>query len=176
MAVQRASDLALFLHLARACEQRRQPMERDKFLVLAGATAAQHGLHVIAACCRRRILAQNTGHMIGDQPSFGAGLADEDFLHYLRQLQRNYPREKMEHMLVSLGIDLANEHAIYDSEAEYAASLLGTTLEELARGDRTVPVPQGESIRPRRTNWRGVALWSAVLAALIGVALWLYFG
>src|SRR5574341_490823 len=34
--VQRESDLALFLHLARACEQRRQSMERDKFLVLAG--------------------------------------------------------------------------------------------------------------------------------------------
>jgi hypothetical protein len=173
VSVQRASDLALFLHLARACEQRRQSMERDKFLVLGGATAAQHGLHTIAGCCRRKILAQNTGHMIGDHPSFGAALADDDFLHYLRQLQRAYPREKMEHMLASLGIDLANEHATYASDAEYAAALLGTTLADLATADRSVPLPQGAPLPPPRTNWLAIAIWSGLLAALVAVGVWL---
>jgi hypothetical protein len=126
-------SLPLYLHLARASQQRNRPWVRDKLLVLAGATAAEKGLDLIAAFCRREVLANNPRHLIGHHPTVAAALEDERFQGYLAQLRRRYTRERAEHMLDSLGIDMAHEREAYFSLYEYAASLLGTSPTELDR-------------------------------------------
>jgi hypothetical protein len=133
--------LAMYLHLARASQQRRRPLVRDKMLCLAGAIAAERGLDQVAACCRQRVLAHNVGHLIGQYPTFADALADERFQTYLRKLRRDFPLEKAEHMLDSLGIQLAGERETYYTAHEYAASLLGVSPEELDRefGERAHP-------------------------------------
>lgn len=169
-------SLIVYLHLARAFELRRQPLERDKMLVLAGAEAAEQGLHPIGAMCGRKILENNTGHMLRYYPSFAHALADDDFQTYLRQVRRNYPREKAELMLQEFGVELANERATYASDYEYAASLLGTTPAELERQlaeHRDFPAPSGEDLAPHpKPNWPLILLMLTVLLAIVGWALW----
>lgn len=125
------NDLGVYLHLALASQRRLRTLERDKMLVLAGVTAAELDLPTVAACCRSRIIAHNPGHLVSQYPSLSAALEDERFQNYLRQLRRGYSREKLEHMLLSLGIVMAAEREAYYSDYEYAAALLGATPEEL---------------------------------------------
>lgn len=123
--------LALYLHLARAAELRRKFLVRDKLLVLCAVLAVERELAGVAAFCRRKVLAHNPGHMLGRFATVEEALDDPAFLQLLAQLKRTYPREKAEHMLASLGINLAREQETYFSEQEYAAALLGTTVQEL---------------------------------------------
>lgn len=123
--------LGIYLHLARASEARNRPLVRDKLLILAGAVAAESELAPIAAFCRGKVLAHNPGHLIGHYPTFADALVDERFQHYLARLRSHYPRERAEHMLQSLGIQLARERAAYFSDYEYAAALLGASPEAL---------------------------------------------
>lgn len=116
--------LGLYLHLARAAEQRNRLWVRDKFLLLAGAVAAQAGLADVADECRRRVLAHNPQHLVGHHGSIEAGLDDERFQSFLNQLRRRYNQERCEHMLRSLGISLAREREAYYSDGEYATALL----------------------------------------------------
>ena len=124
--------LGVYLHLARASKLRRQPMIQDKLLILAGVRAEEMGLQPISALCRHRILAHNAHHLVGQWPTLAAALADGEFQSYLKQLRRRYSPEKTEHMLDSLGIQLARERESYFSDLEYAASLLDTRPEMIA--------------------------------------------
>jgi len=124
-------QLGLYLHLARAAQLRRHPLERDKLLVLAAALAAQNGLDYISRYCRKQILQHNPRHLLGRWNSVQDALLNEEFAAYLRQLLRRFPVERCEHMLRSLGIEMARERAVYHSDHEYAAALLGTTPEKL---------------------------------------------
>jgi hypothetical protein len=124
--------LGVYLHLARASTLRRQPMIRDKLLILAGVQAQEMGLEEIAALCRHRILAHNARHLVGQWPTLTAALADEKFRSYLKQLRRRYSAEKTEHMLHSLGIELGREREAYFNDQEYAAALLDTRPEAIA--------------------------------------------
>ena len=119
----------MYLHLARASNLRRQPMVRDKLLVLAGVHAQEMGLEQISALCRHRILGNNAQHLVRQWPTLTAALADERFQSYLKQLKRRYSGEKIEHMLDSLGIELGREREAYFSDVEYAAALLDTKPE-----------------------------------------------
>jgi hypothetical protein len=123
--------LGVYLHLARASQLRLQPLQRDKLLALAGVQAESMGLEPIAALCRHKILAHNPQHLVGAWPTIAAALADERFLSYLKQLQRRYSREKAEHMLDALGIQMGRERELYASDLEYAAALLDTDLTEI---------------------------------------------
>ena len=121
--------LGMYLHLARASNLRRQPMVRDKLLVLAGVHAQEMGLEQISALCRHRILGNNARHLVRQWPTLTAALADERFQSYLKQLKRRYSGEKIEHILDSLGIELGREREAYFSDVEYAAALLDTKPE-----------------------------------------------
>ncbi len=123
--------LSIYLHLADASERRRRPHARDRLLLLAGVVAAHMGLATIAANCRYLVLEHNPNHLIGRFESFGQALREEDFQCLEKQLQRRYPQEKAERMLQALGVELGNERAVYYSELEYAAALMGTTPEQL---------------------------------------------
>ena len=126
-----ADLLGVYLHLARASDQRRRPMVRDRLLVLAGALAAEMDLASVAAYCRHQVLQHNPRHLVRRWETLAAALDDEDFHCHRNQLLRRYPREKAEQMLVSLGIQMANERDTYFSDLEYAAAILGTTPDDL---------------------------------------------
>ena len=128
--------LGLYLHLARASERRNRPHVRDRMLVLAGVIAARMELPAVAAYCQRQVVAHNPGHLVGKYPDLATALEDSDFLHLLRQHQRNYPQEKAEQLLANLGVQQANERDTYFTDEEYAAALLGVSVEELHRGER----------------------------------------
>ena len=125
--------LALYLHLARASELRRQPLIRDRLLVIAAAAAARTGLSRIAALCRGKILDHNAGHMFRRWDSVEAAMDDDDFEPYLKQLERRFPPEKAEQMLQSLEIDISGERDVYYNDEEYAASIWGLSLAELGK-------------------------------------------
>lgn len=170
--------LFIYLHLARTCDLRRQPRERDKLLVLAGSMAAKMGLHLIARRCRREILTSNPGHLMSRYPTFAVALADEDFQHYLRQQERSYPPEKAEMMVDSLGIDLEEEREAFTTDYAYAAALLGTTPEEmesvLHSTAEDIPAPSDSLAPPpvRTTNWLKVVFLLCVLTAVVAFAIW----
>jgi len=123
--------LSLYLHLAAAAWKQRRMPDRDRFLILSARIAAQMNLDNIAAYCRYLILQNNPGHMVRKWPTLGNALQDADFLFFLKQIQRRFPQEKAETMLHDLKIDRSNERAVYFSDEEYAASILGVKLEWL---------------------------------------------
>ncbi len=123
--------LGMYLHLARASKVRQQPLVRAKLLVMAGVQAEEMGLGKIAALCRHHVLAQNPRHLMRRWPTIGDALDAEAFQTHLKQLRRRYSREKIEHMMQSLGIEMGQERAAYFTDAEYAAALLNTRLEAI---------------------------------------------
>jgi hypothetical protein len=123
--------LASYLHLARASGMRRRPDVRVRLLVLAAVAAAYGSLGRIAAHCRQLVLEHNPRHTIGRWETVELALSEEDFLHFLRHLEKRYPLEQAERMLNTLGLDLVNERNAYYSDEEYAASLLNITQERL---------------------------------------------
>lgn len=125
--------LASYLHLARAAELRRQMLVRDRVLLLAAVIATRIGLGPIAAACRQRILEHNPGHLIGRWPTLADALHEEDFQTLLRQLAHRYAPERVEQLLAQLGVQRGRERAVYASDGEYAAALLGADWDDLCR-------------------------------------------
>lgn len=174
--------LGVYLHLARASHMRRQPMVRDKLLVLAGVQAEQMGLDEISALCRHKILAHNARHLVRGWPTLTAALADEKFQSYLKQLRRRYSAEKTEHILHSLGIELGREREAYFNDLEYAAALLDTRPSSiaaiLARDPSSLSVEdRAPAVDESRidTRVRGASAWSQkrVLRWLLDWGPWL---
>ena len=91
--------LGIYLHLAVECERRLRMLERDKLFVMVGIISTQLDLLSVAAYARRRILEHNPGHMVRRWPDFRTALADPDFCHFARQVQRRHPLEKAEGLL-----------------------------------------------------------------------------
>ncbi len=125
--------LGVYLHLAQASKRGRRLLMRDRMLVLGGSLAAELGLHSLAAYCRDEILSHNPKHMIRRWATVAHALDDDDFLVFLKQIRRRYPTERAERMLDAMGLDMARERETYYTDAEYAAAILGTTPNELAR-------------------------------------------
>jgi hypothetical protein len=129
--------LGNYLHLARAAALRRQPLVRDRVLLLAGVIAAQIDLAPIAAACREQILAHNPGHIVARWPTIAAALGEEDFQSLVNQLSTRYGPERVERLVEQLGIERANERAAYASDGEFAAGLLGMDWDDLQRRFRS---------------------------------------
>ena len=123
--------LAVYLHLARASELRRRMHVRDRLFVLAAVIAARIDLPRIAAHCRQRILEHNPQHLIRRWETVWHAAADPEFVQFLRHIERRYPLESAEGMLSSLGLEMGRERETYYSDEEYAAALLGVSLEQL---------------------------------------------
>jgi hypothetical protein len=127
--------LGTYLHLARAAELRRQPLVRDRVLLLAAVIAAQIDLAPIAAACRQRILSRNPRHLIGRWPTVASALEEEEFQALVDQLSGRYGPEQVERLVMQLGIERGNERAAYASDGEYAAALLGLDWDDLGEGE-----------------------------------------
>ena len=105
--------LGLYLHLAQASEKRQRPHVRDRLLVAAAAIATRMRLFRISRYCRRKILQHNPRHAIRRWENLDEALEDPDFLSILRSIQRRYPLEKAERLLVALGIERGREREAY---------------------------------------------------------------
>jgi hypothetical protein len=125
--------LGTYLHLAKAAELRRQPLVRNRVLLLAGVIAAQIELAPIAAACREKILADSPRHLVGRWPTIAAALCEEDFQGLVNQLSMRYGPERVEGLVAQLGIERGHERAAYASGGEYAAGLLGMDWHDLQR-------------------------------------------
>jgi hypothetical protein len=125
--------LAVYLHLARGAQLRRQPLVRDRVLLLAAVIAAQIELKPIAAACRERILAHNPRHIIARWPTVTKALAEEDFQTLVNQLSTRYAPEHIERLVEQLGIERGCERAVYASDGEFAAALLGCDWDDLVQ-------------------------------------------
>lgn len=125
--------LATYLHLARAAQLRRQPWVRDRVLLLAGVIAAQIDLAPIAAACREQVLAHNPAHLVARWPTIAQALAEEDFQTLVSQVSTRYGPEQVEHLVEQLGIERGQERAVYASDGEFAAALLGADWDDLVR-------------------------------------------
>lgn len=123
--------LGIYLHLAQASHRRQRPHVRDRLLVLAAVVASRSELPRIAAYCRKLILEHNPRHMVGNWPSVGIALGQDDFLHFLKHLERRFPRETAERMLGTLDIEMGRERETYFSDEEYAAALLNVSESDL---------------------------------------------
>jgi hypothetical protein len=172
----------MYLHLVRASRLRRQPLVRDKLLVLAGVQAHEMGLRPIANLCRHTILAHNPRHLMRRWPTVSDALQDDEFQLYLKQLRRRYSQEKIEHMITSLRIELGCERQAYENDLEYAAALLGTRPETidgiLARDPSELAANPGTPVEPvdGTAAWAEesvvgrILLWGAVVFALLSGA------
>ena len=118
----------MYLHLARASDLRRQPLVTDKLLALAGVTALELELPDVAERCHGAILTRNPRHLLRNWTSLSEAQQADRFQSFLKQLRRQYSPEKAEHMLGSLGIDMARERELYSSEHEYASALVDAVL------------------------------------------------
>lgn len=126
--------LGTYLQLVRGAELRRQPLVRDRVLVLAAVLAAQmEGLTPIAECCRERVLAHNRGHMLARWPTVAEARKHEDFQSLVNQLAGRYGTERVEQLVVQLGLEGGPGRAAYASDGEYAAALLDADWEDLQR-------------------------------------------
>ena len=123
--------LATYLHLADRHGKRRFMADRDRFLVISAVIAQKMRMYRVAAYCRYLILQHNPGHMLRRWTTVKLALDDSDFLHFLKQIQRRFPQERAENMLVEMDFERANERAAYYTDEEYAAALLGIDLKWL---------------------------------------------
>jgi hypothetical protein len=125
--------LASYLRLAQAAKRRCQPLVRDRVLLLAGVIAAQIDLAPIAGACRAEILAHNPRHLVGRWPTIGTALGEEDFQTLVSQLSTRYGPERVEGMVEQLDVAQTSDRAAYDSDGEFAASLLSLDWGDLVR-------------------------------------------
>jgi hypothetical protein len=88
-----------FVKLAGISQDRSQLGPRDKFLVLAAATACRAGWLPVAERCRELILAHNPAHLLRRFPTFAEACRDDDFETYLRQTERFCSYERAEYLL-----------------------------------------------------------------------------
>lgn len=171
-------QLVLYLQLARASEQRRKPMVRDKLLLLAAIRAIDLKLDPIAAYCRHKILANNPGHLVRHFEDIRIAMQDDRFQALRRRVERSFPREKAEYMHRSLGLETAHKDGSELNSYEYAASLLGITSKELdawhyhGPGDDESSADDAPisavvtSVRPRRWGKHRVLFGLCLLGAI----------
>ena len=125
-------SLAIYLHLARASGMRRRPQVRDRLLVMAAVAATKAGLPRIAAYCREDVLRNNPRHLVQRWGTVADALRDPEFQHFLHHLEKRYSIDAADRMMQNLAIDRAQERQTYYSDEEYAAALLGSSLDQLA--------------------------------------------
>jgi len=123
--------LASYLQLARAAKRRKQPLVRDRVLLLAGVIAAQIDLAPIAAACREQILTHNPRHLVSRWPKIASALDEEDFQSLVSQLSTRYGPERVEQLVHQLDASEIVRRSDYSSDGEYAAALLGLDWDEL---------------------------------------------
>lgn len=99
----------LYLQLAETTVSRGPTSARDRLLLLAGRHATHAGWATEADTCRELVLASNPHHVIGHHARFADALQSDEYMALDRQLERQCPQEKAEHLahLQRVDIDLS---------------------------------------------------------------------
>ncbi|MFN9372105.1 MAG: hypothetical protein ACK6D3_09520 [Planctomycetaceae bacterium] len=121
--------LLVYAQLATICQSRGQLAPRDRFLVLAGMAALQAGLPALAERCRELILQHNPHHLLHRFRGFQVAATTVDFQAFVRQLDRNHPYERAEHLLLGLGgVPVPANLPPGETPGDYASRLLGSSI------------------------------------------------
>ena len=88
----------LYLQLAEATAGRGPASTHHRLLLLAGRHAADSEWNAEADICRELVIASNPHHAIGHYRCFADALASDNYLALERQLERQCPQEKAEHL------------------------------------------------------------------------------
>ena len=101
-------DLALsaYLQLAAISHARGQWLPRNKFLIMAGASACIAGWLTVAERCRELVRAHSPNHLLGHYPTFPDALKSAEFQTYYKQLKKFCSTERAEHLLLGQGYQL----------------------------------------------------------------------
>lgn len=92
-----------YAHLAWLSQQKRQALARDRFLVLAGASACEAGWPEIAQLCHGLLSRFAPHHLICEFRSMSEALETEAGQRVLQATKRHCPYELAEHLLQRLG-------------------------------------------------------------------------
>ena len=96
----------LYLQLAEVAAHRGPTSTRDRLLLLAGRHATHAGWEPESTTCRELVLASNPHHVIGRHATFSDALQSDDYLALDRQLERQCPQEKAEHLAQRQHVDI----------------------------------------------------------------------
>jgi hypothetical protein len=94
-----------YVRLADVSLRKRQPLGRDKFLVLAAAAACRAGWPEVAERCRALVLEHNHAHLIGKFATVADALRGEEFAPLVKQHERLCSYERAEFLLNDLGLE-----------------------------------------------------------------------
>jgi hypothetical protein len=95
----------LYQQLAEQYEYRSEPKMRDRFLILAADTAASSGQGPEAERLLQRLLRSSPHHMLKAFTTFAEAAQAEHIRTYIDDLQKNYPQDTAENLLLSLRQD-----------------------------------------------------------------------
>jgi len=110
-----------YVRLADVSQRKRQPLGRDKLLVLAAAAACRAGWPDVAERCRQLVLEHNPAHLIGNFPTVADALRSDDFPPLLKQHERLCGYERAEFLAGELGLPLEDRPQEDDKTAGQVA-------------------------------------------------------
>ncbi|MBI5759574.1 MAG: hypothetical protein HZA46_13730 [Planctomycetales bacterium] len=99
-----SAAMLAFIKLAGVSQSKQQLAQRDKFLLLAAATAVESGFDQVAERCRQLVLDHNPAHLIHRFESVPFAISHPEYQSFQRQLKRFCSYEKAEHHLTQLKI------------------------------------------------------------------------
>lgn len=99
-------EMSAYAQLAVLSHDKRQPMARDRFLLLCGAAACRAGWPEVAEQCRLLHNAHQPHHRLVSSASFSDALRDAEFEQIITRWSRWCSFERAEHLLQRLGQQL----------------------------------------------------------------------
>uniref|UniRef100_A0A7C4QJ12 Uncharacterized protein n=1 Tax=Schlesneria paludicola TaxID=360056 RepID=A0A7C4QJ12_9PLAN len=92
-----------YAQLAWLSQQKRQALARDRFLVLAGASACEAQWLDVAEACHRLLVKFAPRHLLSSFASFAEAMHAEAVQQLVRATGRHCSYERAEHLLQELG-------------------------------------------------------------------------
>lgn len=124
-------ELIVYLRLARACKDRMQMPEADRFLIIAGACASLLGMNSIARLCRQQVVGRNPGHQLARFASLDEALRDAGFQTLLGQLMKKHPPDAAVELARQIASPFRKSREDFDSDTGFAAAAFGVDPEWL---------------------------------------------
>ncbi|HEY1860863.1 MAG TPA: hypothetical protein VGG61_10940 [Gemmataceae bacterium] len=147
-----AQSALTYLKLSEWFNQKGQPQQRDRFLVLAADAAQAAGRQDDAEKLRMRLLKHNPHHLLRPYSSFAQALSSADVQSYVNDLRNSYPPNKAVEMLASASSGpnqpaaqpkpLPPTQPVVDLDAEAASSASKEPLKVYRAKDDSAPVPK----------------------------------
>ncbi|MDP7277715.1 MAG: hypothetical protein QF363_19705 [Planctomycetaceae bacterium] len=133
--IERSQRLAaLYLQLANQLPHSAPRDTLHRLLLLAARHACDAGWHVEANLCQECVRRDNPRHLVSRFPTMPAALLSADYLDFERQLKRQCPQERAEHLAEVQRLD--DPAVTFDSPLRAARHFLERlSLDEPVDGD-----------------------------------------